>query len=149
MPTVHVGEQFKVESCCFHITISLEDWTTLCSDWKRNFGYYVGVWKFATYIVRREFLVEIDHKPLVPLLWTKHLDSLPQQILWFDFCLARLIVRLYMYLGRYSIMLIPCHSSNFKEEWCIPSSGRRWSGGNMWLIYLHVQALNDLTNIHM
>ena len=36
--------------------------------------------KFATYIVGRKFLVETDHKPFVPLLGIKHLDSLPPRI---------------------------------------------------------------------
>ena len=41
--------------------------------------------KFSTYmyILRRPFLVEIDHKSLVPLLNTKHLDDLPPRVLRF------------------------------------------------------------------
>ena len=45
--------------------------------------------KFSTYILRMKFLIEIDHKPLVPLLGTKHLDSLPPRVLRFCLCLAR------------------------------------------------------------
>ena len=37
--------------------------------------------KFATYILGTKFLIETDHKPLVPLLGSKHLDSLPPRIL--------------------------------------------------------------------
>lgn len=37
--------------------------------------------KFANYILRREFLIEMDHKPLVPVLSTKHLDRLPPRVL--------------------------------------------------------------------
>ena len=37
--------------------------------------------KFATYILGMKFLIETDHKPLVPLLGTKHLDSLPPRVL--------------------------------------------------------------------
>ena len=33
--------------------------------------------KFSTYILGKSFLIETDHKPLVSLLGTKHLDSLP------------------------------------------------------------------------
>ena len=33
--------------------------------------------KFSTYVLGMKFLIETDHKPLVPLLGTKHLDSLP------------------------------------------------------------------------
>ena len=37
--------------------------------------------KFSMYILRRSFLVETDHKPLVPLLNTKNLDTLPPRVL--------------------------------------------------------------------
>ena len=39
-----------------------------------------SVWacdKFASYIVGLKFHIETDHKPLVPLLGSKHLDTLP------------------------------------------------------------------------
>ena len=45
--------------------------------------------RFATYILGMKFHIETDHKPLVPLLGTKHLDSLPPRILRFRLRLAR------------------------------------------------------------
>jgi hypothetical protein len=45
--------------------------------------------KFSTYILGMKFLIETDHKPLVPLLGTKHLDSLPPRVLRFRLRLAR------------------------------------------------------------
>ena len=39
--------------------------------------------KIATYILGMKFHIETDHKPLVPLLEMKHLDSLPPRILTF------------------------------------------------------------------
>ena len=45
--------------------------------------------KFCTYILGRSFVVETDHKPLVPLLNTKHLDNLPPRILRFRLRLAK------------------------------------------------------------
>jgi len=33
--------------------------------------------KFSTYLIGKMFDIETDHKPLVPLLNTKHLDDLP------------------------------------------------------------------------
>ena len=54
--------------------------------------------KFSTYILRMEFLMETDHKPLVPLLGMKQLDSLPPRILHFRLHLARL---------RYTIVHVP------------------------------------------
>lgn len=45
--------------------------------------------KFADYILGREFQMESDHKPLIPLLSTKHLDHLPPRVLQFRLRLAR------------------------------------------------------------
>ena len=45
--------------------------------------------KFATYMLGMKFTLETDHKPLVPLLNSKHLDSLPPRILRFRLRLSR------------------------------------------------------------
>ena len=45
--------------------------------------------KFASYIIGLKFHIETDHKPLVPLLGSKHLDTLPPRILRFQLRLAR------------------------------------------------------------
>ena len=45
--------------------------------------------KFATYILGRSFDIETDHKPLVPLFTSKHLDNLPPRILRFRLRMAR------------------------------------------------------------
>ena len=45
--------------------------------------------KFSTYILGMKFMIETDHKPLVPLLGTKQLDNFPPRVLWFRLCLAR------------------------------------------------------------
>ena len=45
--------------------------------------------KFTDYILGRKFLIESNHKPLIPLLNTKQLDSMPPQILRFRLRLAR------------------------------------------------------------
>ena len=39
--------------------------------------------KFRTYVMGLAFLVETDHKPLVLLLSTKHLESLPPHLIYF------------------------------------------------------------------
>ncbi len=39
--------------------------------------------KFADYVLGRQYELETDHEPLVPLLSNKRLDSLPPRILWF------------------------------------------------------------------
>ena len=33
--------------------------------------------KFSTFIIGKNFEIETDHKPLVPLLSSKHLDTVP------------------------------------------------------------------------
>ena len=45
--------------------------------------------KFATYILGRQFTIESDHKPLIPLLNEKHLDALPPRILRFRLRMAK------------------------------------------------------------
>ena len=40
--------------------------------------------KFSTYVLGSKFLIETDHKPLVPLLGSKNIDNLPPRILDFD-----------------------------------------------------------------
>ena len=45
--------------------------------------------KFANYILGKKIEIETDHKPLVPLLGTKHLDNLPPRVLRFRLRLAR------------------------------------------------------------
>ena len=45
--------------------------------------------KFTDYLLGSKFLIETDHKPLVPLLNTKHLDCLPPRIIRFRLRLAK------------------------------------------------------------
>ena len=45
--------------------------------------------RFSTYLLGGRFLIETDHKPLVPLLGTKQLDNLPPRILRFRLRLTR------------------------------------------------------------
>ena len=54
--------------------------------------------KFSDYILGKEILIETDHKPLVPLLTSKQLDSLPPRVLRF---------RLRMDRFTYSICHVP------------------------------------------
>ena len=45
--------------------------------------------KFSKYVLGRKFDIETDHKPLVPLLSFKHMDTLPPRVLRFRFRMAR------------------------------------------------------------
>ena len=45
--------------------------------------------KFHNYILGKEFSIESDHKPLIPLLGSKNLDNLPPRILRFRLRLAK------------------------------------------------------------
>lgn len=44
---------------------------------------------FANFIAGKHFLIEIDHKPFVPMLGINHLDSLPPRVLRFRLHLDR------------------------------------------------------------
>lgn len=53
-----------------------------------------GTWaceKFADYILGKRIRLETDHKPLVSLLGSKHLDDLPPRILRFRLRLSRFL----------------------------------------------------------
>ena len=45
--------------------------------------------KFPEYVIGKHFQIESDHKPLVPLLNSKHLDHLPPRILHFRLRMGR------------------------------------------------------------
>ena len=45
--------------------------------------------KFSTYILGKHISIETDHKPLVPILGSKHLDNLPPRVLRFRLRLMR------------------------------------------------------------
>ena len=51
--------------------------------------------RFKDYLIGKEFSIETDHKPLVPLLSSKQLDSLPPRVLrfrlrlmWFNYTIS-------------------------------------------------------------
>ena len=64
--------------------------------------------KVSTYILGMKFLIETDHKPLVPLLGTKHLDSLPPRVLRFRLRLARFDYSIVHVLVNFCIWPIRC-----------------------------------------
>ena len=45
--------------------------------------------RFSNYMLSRTFQIESDHRPLILLLNSKHLDNLPPRILRFRLCMAR------------------------------------------------------------
>ena len=72
--------------------------------------------KFNNYIMGKPFILESDHKPLIPLLNSKHLDNLPPRILRF-----RLRMMKYEYLaehvpGKYLYVADALSRSPSKQE---------------------------------
>ena len=57
--------------------------------------------KFSSYILGKMFTIETDHKPLVPLLGTKNLDSLPPRVLRFRLRLSRFEYQIRHVPGKY------------------------------------------------
>ena len=45
--------------------------------------------RFSDYVLGRKFTIESDHKPLIPILNTKNLDSLPPRVIRFHLRLAK------------------------------------------------------------
>ena len=57
--------------------------------------------KFSEYILGKQILIETDHKPLVPLLSSKHLDDLPPRVLRFRLRLMRFAFSIVHVPGKY------------------------------------------------
>ena len=57
--------------------------------------------KFSEYILGKQILIETDHKPLVPLLSSKHLDDLPPRVLPFRLRLMRFAFSIVHVPGKY------------------------------------------------
>ena len=64
--------------------------------------------KFSDYILGRKFLIETDHKPLIPLLNAKHMDTLPPRILRFRLRLAKYNYTVSTYQASYCMLLTLC-----------------------------------------
>ena len=86
--------------------------------------------KFSTYILGQPFLVESDHKPLVQLLNTKHLDDLPPWVLRFRLRLAKYDYAAHHIPGNPCMQLMHYHMlqagrkeiKNFKKKWRLMST---------------------------
>ena len=57
--------------------------------------------KFSDYLLGRRFLIESDHKPLIPILNTKSLNSLPPRVLRFRLRLSRFDYQVQHVAGKY------------------------------------------------
>ena len=81
--------------------------------------------KFSDYILGRHFEIETDHKPLVPLMSSKHLNDLPPRVLRFRPRMAKFDYEIrhvpgkYLYtadtLSRYTIPEL--ESTHWKKKW--------------------------------
>ena len=56
--------------------------------------------KFSDYILGRKFMIESDHKPLIPLLNSKQLDCMPPRILRFRLRMARYVYKVHHIPGK-------------------------------------------------
>lgn len=65
--------------------------------------------KFSDYILGKPITIETDHKPLIPLLGTKQLDSLPPRVLRFDFAWTASPTPSSMFPEETSTLQMPSH----------------------------------------
>ena len=77
--------------------------------------------RFSTYLLGKSFSVETGHKPLVPLLSSKHLDNLPPRILRFRLRLARFKFTIAHLPGKLlytadALSRAPCSSGDKKSQ---------------------------------
>ena len=78
-----------METSCICFSFNDRHGETICSDQMEALAATWACDKFSDYVLGRNFHIETDHKPLVLLLTTKHLDSLPPRIVRFRLRLAR------------------------------------------------------------
>lgn len=57
--------------------------------------------RFSDYVLGRRFTIESDHKLLIPLLNTKHLDALPPRVIQFCLRLAKFDYVINHVLGKF------------------------------------------------
>ena len=57
-------------------------------------------WACSKYVLGWKFIIESDHKPLIPLLSSKHLDVLPPRIIRFRLRLAKFDYHVYHVPGK-------------------------------------------------
>ncbi len=82
--------------------------------------------RFAEFLIGKDFHIETDHKPLVPLLSTKRLDELPPHI-----------QRLRMRLMRFSYTISHVAGKNIAQQMCClehPQAVQRWGSQKKTLI---------------
>ena len=68
---------------------------------KEALGLLCACEKFSKYIIGTHIQLETDHKPLIPLLGTANLDSLPPRILRFRLRLSRFDYSISYIPGKY------------------------------------------------
>ena len=71
------------------VSRSMLDTTSLCSSREGGISMYVGMQEISSYLLGMKFLIETNHKLLIPLLGVKQLDSLPPRVLRFHLRFAR------------------------------------------------------------
>ena len=79
--------------------------------------------KFTPYILGKTFMIQTDHKPLVPLLGSKNLDILPPRILRsrlrmdrFDYSIVHVPGKLLYTADTLSLALMSESETNLQEE---------------------------------
>ena len=81
--------------------------------------------KFQDYVLGKHIDLETDHKPLVSLMSTNSLDSLPPRVLRFRLHLMWFTYFICHSAGKY----IPLHCRYLVACPCLPSRGSRCPGG--------------------
>ena len=70
---------FLLAACGICLQGDVWHWVPLCTGWEGDPGNHLGLWEIfhILYILGKVFIIETDHKPLIPLFGEKSLDSLP------------------------------------------------------------------------
>ena len=73
----------RLETSHLCLKVNVGDGESVRSDRERSLSSHWASEKFSEYLIGKQFHIETDHKPLVPILSTESLDQLPPRVLRF------------------------------------------------------------------
>ena len=98
--STNAADRGRVEAGYVCFALAERNRTMLRADRKKDTSDHLSYEKFSDYILKKEIMIQTDNKPLIPLLITKQLDSLPPRVLRFHLRTNRFTYILHHVLGK-------------------------------------------------
>ena len=72
--------------------------------------------RFSDYLIGLKFIIETDHKPLIPLFCYKNLDELPHRVQWFRMRMMRFLFSIHQVPGKNVVVADALSRAPLNEE---------------------------------